>query len=234
MRSKRMRLDRFLTTQAHISPSQVRPTIARGSVRVDGAMATGISQVVDHFSRIELDGKILQAREPVYFMLHKPCGVVSATRDGKHQTVIDLLAKKDREQLHIAGRLDYNTTGLVLLTNDGGWSRSLSEPGRNVAKTYQVCLENPLTPHYIQAFAEGMYFPYEDSTTRPAELRIISDYLAEVRLTEGKYHQIKRMFGRFQNRVLALHRSAIGNLVLDPALAAGKYRALTGQEISDI
>ena len=131
-------------------------------MRVDGAMATGISQVVDHFSRIELDGKILQAREPVYFMLHKPCGVVSATRDGKHQTVIDLLAKKDREQLHIAGRLDYNTTGLVLLTNDGGWSRSLSEPGRNVAKTYQVCLENPLTPHYIQAFAEGMYFPYED------------------------------------------------------------------------
>ena len=234
MASNRKRLDRYLRQAGGISSADIRPLIARGRVLVDGVPATGISQVIDTFSRVQLDGQILQARSPVYIMLHKPPGVVSATGDPRHRTVIDLLQRPDRHQLHIAGRLDYASTGLLLMTNDGAWSRRLSSPENNIRKLYRVTLERPVTADCVQAFAEGMYFPYEGITTRPAELRIIDQCTAEVALREGNYHQIKRMFGRFRNRVLKLHRIAVGNLMLDPLLAPGHYRELTGPECRDI
>ncbi len=230
MRSKRSRLDRYLSQQAGLASVDIRPLIGQGRVLVDGTVATGISQVVDEFSRIELDDTVLQAKNPVYIMLNKPVGVVSATRDEKHRTVIDLLRRPDRHSLHIAGRLDFNSSGLLLLTNDGKWSRRLASPEQNIPKLYRVTLEKPVKPEYIPAFAKGMYFPYEGITTRPAQLRITGRYSAEVILYEGRYHQIKRMFGRFRNRVEALHRTAIGKLELDPGLAPGKYRALTQTE----
>ncbi|MDH4040806.1 MAG: pseudouridine synthase [Gammaproteobacteria bacterium] len=233
MRSRRTRLDRFLTARAGIHPRAVRPLLASGRVLVDGAAATGISQVIDQFTRVQLDDRVLQARNGVYIMLHKPTGVVSATRDPQHRTVIDLLARPDRDSLHIAGRLDYNSSGLLLLTNDGRWSRHLNTPGNAVRKRYLVTLEQPVSAEYATAFAEGMYFPYEGITTRPAQLRIIDDHTAEVVLLEGRYHQIRRMFGRFNNRVLALHRVAVGSLSLDPELAPGQYRELTLQEYRD-
>jgi 16S rRNA pseudouridine516 synthase len=231
--SNRKRLDRYLR-QNGVHPAAVRPLLARGRVLVDGVPATGISQVIDTFSRVELEGRILQARNPVYIMLHKPAGVISATGDPRHRTVIDLLRRPDRDQLHIAGRLDYSSTGLLLLTNDGAWSRRLSAPQSHVRKHYRVTLEKPVTADYVRAFAEGMYFPYEGITTRPAELRIIDEHRVEVVLREGRYHQIKRMFGRFRNRVLGLHRVAIGRLILDQALAPGEYRELTGRECREI
>jgi 16S rRNA pseudouridine516 synthase len=234
MASNRKRLDRYLRQDGGIEPADIRPLIARGRVLVDGVPATGISQVIDSFTRVQLDGRVLQARSPVYIMLHKPPGVVSATGDPRHRTVIDLLHRPDRHQLHIAGRLDYGSTGLLLLTNDGAWSRRLSSPENNIRKLYRVTLEQPVTAAYTQAFARGMYFPYEDITTRPAELRMIDAYTVEVTLREGKYHQIKRMFGRFRNRVLKLHRIAVGTLMLDPALAPGHYRELTGRECRDL
>lgn len=234
MRSSRTRLDRFLITRAGMNPREVRPLLATGRVRVDGVPATGISQVIDEFSRVQLDECVLQARQGVYIMLHKPVGVVSATRDAKHRTVIDLLARADRDSLHIAGRLDYNSSGLLLLTNDGRWSRRLNAPANDVPKRYLVTLEQPVTADYIKAFAQGMFFPYEGITTRPAQLRIIDSHTAEVVLFEGRYHQIKRMFGRFRNRVVTLHRLAVGNLALDPALAPGQYRELTQREHREI
>lgn len=234
MGSNRKRLDRYLRQDGGISSVDIRPLIAQGRVLVDGVPATGISQVIDNFSRIQLDQRILQARSAVYIMLHKPPGVVSATEDPRHRTVIDLLQRQDRDQLHIAGRLDYSSTGLLLLTNDGAWSRRLSSPENNIRKLYRVTLEKPVTEDYVPAFAEGMYFPYEGITTRPAQLRIIDDCTVEVALIEGRYHQIKRMFGRFRNRVVKLHRVAVGQLVLDPALAPGHYRELTGPEYRDI
>ena len=120
------------------------------------------------------------------------------------------------------------------MTNDGRWSRALSLPQRNIGKQYRVTLANPLSPEYIEAFAQGMYFDYEGITTRPARLDIINDYCAEVTLVEGRYHQIKRMFGRFQNPVLELHRLAVGNLQLDSALAPGSARELTAAELNTI
>ena len=237
--SKRSRLDRFLSAKLGINRGDVRLMLAKKQVMVDGITATDIQQQVNPFTHVVLVDQaggdsvtVLQDNQPQYWMINKPIGVVSATTDEQHKTVIDLLSVPNVGDLHIAGRLDLNSSGLLLLTNDGCWSRALSEPKAGVSKCYRVRLEKPLTEDYIQAFADGMYFSYEDITTRPVVLTIISDYVAGLRLVEGRYHQIKRMFGRFRNPVLALHRISIGNLMLDEALALGQYRLLTDEEVT--
>ncbi|RTR34843.1 pseudouridine synthase [Shewanella atlantica] len=232
MESKRARLDRFISVNTGINRKHVRLMLAKGRVRVDGELARDIDQVVDEFSHICLDDKVLQANKASYIMLHKPVGVVSATIDDKHKTVIDLLDRDDKESLHIVGRLDLNTSGLLLLTNDGRWSKRLMDPEHKVGKLYRVHLQNPLTPDYISGFAQGMYFEFEDITTLPAELEIVDSYTALVTLYEGRYHQIKRMFGRFRNPVIGLHRISVGNIVLDDGLKSGQSRALTIDEIA--
>ncbi|MGO3164651.1 MAG: 16S rRNA pseudouridine(516) synthase [Sphingobacteriaceae bacterium] len=162
-------------------------------------------------------------------MLNKPRGVVSATKDAKHSTVLDLIRHPQKNELHIVGRLDLNTTGLVLLTNDGAWSRKISLPETKLAKTYEVTLSKALDDQYIDVFREGIYFGYENITTQPACLEILSEYTARLSLTEGKYHQVKRMFGHFRNEVLALHRVSVGHLSLD-GLKVGQSRLLTLEE----
>lgn len=234
MQSKSHRLDRFISQHCAIKRADVRLLLAQGRVLLNGVVARDINQLVQAFDEVLFDGQILQAKQARYLMLHKPVGVVSATRDDEHKTVLDLLPEDLRADLHIAGRLDLNSSGLLLLSNDGRWSRRLSAPEHKVPKIYQVTLQNPLTEEYAPAFAAGMYFAYEDITTAPAQLRILSEYVAEVILSEGKYHQIKRMFGRFRNPVLALHRSAIGEIVLDKHLAPGQFRELTPAEIHSI
>ncbi|GAA4097030.1 16S rRNA pseudouridine(516) synthase [Zhongshania borealis] len=210
----------------------VRAVLAQGRVYVDGQVANDIAQLIHQFSQVYFDGVVLQGQTPLYVMLNKPAGVVSATKDKDHKTVIDLLHRDDRDQLHISGRLDFNSTGLLLLTNDGYWSRQLSLPDRKIEKVYTVTVAKPLTHDYVDAFAAGMYFEYENITTRPAQLKILSDYVAEVSIQEGRYHQIKRMFGRFQNEVMALHRYRIGAVDLDATLAPGESRDLTRDEVA--
>lgn len=234
MHSKRARLDRFISVQLGINRRDVKPLLAQGRLLVDGSPAIDVRQFVDEFTLVSFDGRDLQARKPVYIMLNKPAGVVSATKDAKHRTVMDLLDKTVPADLHIVGRLDFNSTGLVLLTNDGRWSRALTTPETKVPKVYRVRLGNPLNEDYITAFSEGMYFSFENITTRPAQLKIIDDYTAEVTLVEGRYHQIKRMFGRFRNPVIALHRCAIGTIQLDLTLKAGDSRELTEQEANNV
>lgn len=234
MNSKRTRLDRFISVRTGVNRRDVRQMLAQGRVLVDGESATSINQPVEQFTRVELDGQVLQADRPVYVMLNKPPGVVSATTDKRHRTVVDLLNRNDRDQLHIAGRLDFNSSGLLLLSNDGRWSRELSSPQQNVPKVYRVELEHPISSEYVDAFAQGMYFPFEGITTRPAKLTVIDDFTAEVTLVEGRYHQIKRMFGRFQNPVLQLHRVAIGGLILDEKLMPGQSRELTVDEVAEV
>lgn len=234
MQSKSHRLDRFISQHCQIKRADVRLLLAQARVLVNGEVARDINQLVQTFDEVVFDGQVLQAKQARYLMLHKPIGVVSATWDAEHKTVLDLLPEELRADLHIAGRLDLNSSGLLLLSNDGRWSRRLSAPEHKVPKIYQVTLQNPLNDEYAPAFAAGMYFSYEDITTAPAQLRILSEYVAEVILSEGKYHQIKRMFGRFRNPVLALHRSAIGDIVLDKHLAPGQFRELTHAEIRSI
>jgi 16S rRNA pseudouridine516 synthase len=226
MSISRARLDRFISEKCQINRKKVRLLLAQKRVSVDGIVATDIAQAIDKFSVIKFDDEIIQANRALYIMLHKPIGVVCATKDDKHKTVIDLLCLKltpaEKTSLHIVGRLDLNTSGLVLLTNDSRWSEQLTSPINKVAKRYLVTLKNPLHRDYINAFAKGMYFAYEDITTKPVTLNILSEYCAEVILTEGRYHQIKRMFGRFNNPVIALHRISIGLYLLDENLPVGE------------
>ena len=231
MQSKRARLDRFISQRLTIPRKSVRELLLTGRVTVDGQCVDAMDYQIDEFSRIVFDQRVLQDKQPIYLMLHKPIGVVSATKDVQHKTVIDLLNHPNKADLHIAGRLDLNSSGLLLLTNDSSWSQALMAPDAKVDKVYRVTLANPLTPDYIDAFAKGMYFAFEDVTTLPATLCIESDHVALVTLREGKYHQIKRMFGRFRNPVVALHRLTIGPIKLDTHLAAGESRALTLDEV---
>jgi 16S rRNA pseudouridine516 synthase len=226
MSISRGRLDRFISEKLQINRKKVRLLLAQKRVSVDGVIASDVAQAIDKFSVIECDDQIIQANQALYIMLHKPVGVVCATKDDKHKTVIDILSlnltAKEKASLHIVGRLDLNTSGLVLLTNDSRWSEQLTSPTNKVAKHYLVTLKNPLHEDYIHAFAKGMYFSYEDITTKPVKLSILSKYTAEVVLTEGRYHQIKRMFGRFDNPVVALHRISIGPYTLNENLALGE------------
>jgi len=221
------RLDRFISERCQINRKDVRLLLAQKRVLVDGVIASDTSLIINAFSQITLDQQLLQDNQPCYVMLHKPVGVVCATQDKQHNTVIDLLDVEHKESLHIVGRLDLNTSGLVLLTNDSRWSEWLTQPKQKVEKRYLVTLKNPLTVEYVTAFEQGIYFEYEDITTKPATLIILSPFQAEVILTEGRYHQIKRMFGRFRNEVMALHRISIGPYTLDNSLKVGESRLIT-------
>ena len=234
MTSNRSRLDRFISSVALIKRADVRLLVAQKRVYVNGVPATTASELIDKFTHISLDGSVLQERRALYVMLHKPVGVISATKDCHQSTVLDLLAPEERKGLHLAGRLDLNSSGLVLLTNDGAWSRTLSSPENKIEKVYQVTVEKPLSGDYVQAFKDGVYFGYEDITTQPVTMKILNEYSAELRLTEGRYHQIKRMFGRFRNPVLSIHRISIGSIVLDSQLAPSESRALTHDETRSI
>ncbi len=231
MQSKHARLDRFISKETGVNRRTVKRLLAEQRVVIDGAIANNVQQRIGEFSHVVLDGEVLQAKQARYIMLNKPQGVVSATKDPKHVTVLDLLEDINTEDLHIAGRLDFNSTGLLLLTNDGQWSRRLSLPQSNVSKRYRVKLKYPIGEETVEAFSRGMYFAFENMTTRPATLKLLSPCIAEVCLKEGRYHQIKRMFGRFQNPVLELHRLAVGNLILDSNLALGESRYLCNYEI---
>lgn len=230
-----MRLDRFLSNFPRFSRQDSRLLISAGRLRVDGAVIHDPRFDVRDFQRVELDDELLQAgRSARYWMLHKPVGVVSATEHDEHRTVLDLLAEPDRHELHLAGRLDLNTSGLLLITNDGRWSRRITQPQQRKPKVYLVDTEQPITAEYAEVFARGLYFAYEDLTTLPARLELLGSHSARLTLFEGRYHQVKRMFGHFRNRVVALHRESMGEIHLDPALAPGQYRPLTTAEIASV
>lgn len=230
MQSKYSRLDRYIGKELGISRRKVKPLLARKRIFVDGKVADDVQQQIGPFTHVVFDEQILQAQQPLYIMLNKPRGVVSATKDLKHKTVIDLLPGIGPPSLHIAGRLDFNSTGLMLLTNDGRWSRHISSPDNQVTKQYQVTVKNPITDEMVRAFEAGIYFEYEAATTLPASLSRLSSRVAQVTLMEGRYHQIKRMFGRFQNPVLELQRQAVGGLTLCPGLAKGESKVLSPDE----
>ncbi|WP_434705284.1 pseudouridine synthase [Pseudomonas sp. Z1-12] len=227
-----MRVDRFLSNLPRFNRQQVRLLLVERRVRIDGQTVSDPHAPVREFSRVEVDDDVLQAGRPTrYFMLHKPPGCVSATRDPQHPTVLDWLDEPDKDDLHIAGRLDFNTTGLMLITNDGTWSRRLTQPQTKLPKVYYVETEQTITADYADTFARGMYFAFEDLTTQPAELTLLGEKSARLSIVEGRYHQVKRMFGHFDNKVLRLHRERMGPLVLDAHLAPGQYRALRPEEV---
>lgn len=226
-----MRLDRFLIRRGTHSGKEVARLLADGLVSVDHQTETRGLRKIDRFSRVQLDGEILQDREAVYLMLHKPAGYLSATTDPLHPTVIGLIKHPLRDELHLAGRLDRASTGLLLLTNDGRWSKRVTEPLEEIPKVYQVTTRDVIPPGTAAIFAAGIYFAYEDLTTRPALLEILGDREAHLTIHEGRYHQVKRMFHAVGNQVLALHRERIGPLALN-GLPSGDFRHLTAEEVA--
>jgi len=227
-----MRLSRFIQINTRYGKQQVRLLLAQGRVCVAGQVTTEADLEVDRFVRVELDGELLQESQSHYLMLNKPAGVVSATEHPDHPTVIDLLPEGLRQGIHLAGRLDLKTTGLMLLTNDGNWSRRVTQPESRIAKVYRVTTRDTVAAEAEEVFHRGIYFRYEDITTRAAQLERIDCYNSRLTIHEGRYHQVKRMFGYFDNEVTALHRESIGEIMLDPDLAPGEFRSLTAAEVA--
>lgn len=227
-----MRLDKFVAHNTAHSRSEVRQLLKAGRLQVNGEVLRDAGLILREQDVVVLDGKVLAARGPRYFMLHKPQGVVSATEDGGHRTVLDLLASEDREGLHVAGRLDIDTTGLVLITDDGQWSHRIKAPGRH-EKRYRVLTARPIEASAVAAFAGGLLLRGEEhQPTLPARLEIIAPHEALVWLQEGRYHQVKRMFAAIGNHVEALHREAVAGIELDLALPEGGFRPLSPEEIA--
>ena len=227
-----MRLDRFLTRLGTHPCKEVARLLTDGRVMVDGTIELSGLRRINRFTRVEFDGTVLQDTPAVYLMLHKPAGYLSATVDPQHPTVMELIDHPSRDELHLAGRLDRASTGLLLLTNDGRWSRQVTEPVEEISKVYRVTTREVISPETAAIFAEGIYFAYEDLTTRPAVLEILAPQEALLTIHEGRYHQVKRMFHAVGNQVLSLHRESIGPLRLDETLPSGTVRHLSAKEVA--
>lgn len=229
-----MRLDRFICKHTAYGHQRAKQLIAGGRVCVAGRVETDPRREIDRFVEVTLDEEALQGRPSYYLMLHKPVGYLSATSDPVHPTVMELLPTELRAELHIGGRLDRATSGLLILTNDGLWSRRLTEPKQKVPKVYRVWTAAPIEPHTAALFARGVYLAYEDLTTAPAQLELLGPCEARLTIYEGRYHQVKRMFAQAGNRVVGLHRERMGEIVLDASLPSGQFRALSEREIRSV
>ena len=234
---ERMRLDKIIAASGRYSRREVKQLVRQGRVLVDGMPARSGEEKVDpEAAEIVVDGEVLQYRRYTWLMLHKPAGVLSATEDGRGKTVLDLLPPElQRQGLFPVGRLDKDTEGLLLLTNEGGLAHDLLSPRKHVDKVYYVRTAGVLTEADRQAFAAGLELG--DLRCLPAELEILSagaESEALVTLREGKFHQVKRMLAARGKPVLYLKRIKMGNLPLDPVLRRGEYRYLTEEELAGL
>lgn len=233
-----LRIDKLLTEMGLGSRSQVKQMVAKGRVSVDGTVVSRPETKVDpELSEITVDGMPVVYTQYEYYMLHKPAGYVSATQDSCYPTVVELITGAVRGDLFPVGRLDLDTEGLLLVTNDGALAHKLLSPKRHVPKVYQAKVTGIVNGEDIAAFQNGMDIG-EPAWTLPATLRVIStdetESFVEVVITEGKYHQIKRMFAVRGREVLYLKRISMGSLTLDDTLKKGEYRPLSGQEIAEL
>ena len=226
-----MRLDKFLCDAVNISRKDAKDSIKKGLVSVNGTKITDAG-----FNVSETGDTVLFKDKPViyerfvYYMLNKPAGVVSATTDAQDTTVIDLLKAEGRTDLFPVGRLDKDTTGLLIITNDGDLSHHLTSPRHHVAKTYLVGIDHSLAAEDIKSLESGVELT-GDGMTKPARVNVINDTLIELTITEGMYHQVKRMLAAVGNKVITLKRLSMGSVVLDDSIPEGSYRRLAETEI---
>lgn len=228
----RLRLDRLLARVSGLGRAQAQRLIRAGEVRVDGKPVTDPGQHVDADTHLEYAGTVPGTLRPRYFMLNKPAGVVCATHDRMHRTVLDLLDVPNKSGLHVAGRLDIDATGLVLITDDGEWSHRITAPRYKLPKSYRVLLNAALDSAAISALERGVQLRNEPKRCAPALIECHAGNEVRITIPEGKYHQVKRMCAAIGYRVLGLHRERIGPVVLDPKLDSAAYRELTGHELA--
>lgn len=229
-----MRLDRFVSQAAGLSRSQARALIRRGQIKVDGEPVTDAAVHVAENARVAHAGELLILPWPVYLMLHKPRGLLSVTRDRAQVTVMSLLPQPLAGRVHPVGRLDKETSGLLLLTDDGDWSHRVTSPRHRCPKTYLAELAQPLAAGVEERLQQGLVLRGEASPTQPAALQRLHACRVRITITEGRYHQVRRMFAALGNRVTALHRERIGGLALDGGLQAGQWRILTETECASV
>jgi 16S rRNA pseudouridine516 synthase len=226
-----MRLDKFLSKALGSTRSEATRLLKRAEVTVNGEVKKSGAIKLTPDCQVEWQGRLLEEQGPRYIMLHKPQGYVCSHEDGSNQTAFMLLDELKPENLHFAGRLDVDTTGLVLITDDGQWSHRITSPKHKCPKRYRVWLAEPVQSDYVEQFAQGISLKSESEPTRPAQLEVIEPQQVLLTISEGKYHQVKRMFAALGNRVEALHREQIGEVSLDASLQEGEYRYLTEQEV---
>ncbi len=235
-----MRLDKFLVACAVGSRTEVKNFLKAGRVTVNGKKEKSAKlQINEEGDEICFDGQVLEYEEFVYYMMNKPQGVISATEDPNHRTVLDWLDDYARaKEVFPVGRLDIDTHGLLLLTNDGQLAHALLSPKRHVDKTYLAQVEGIMTQEDVETFAKGI--PLRDFTCQPAKLEIVSvdsvknQSLVRVTIAEGKFHQVKRMVAYCGKEVVDLQRLAMGTLVLDENLERGEWRRLTKEELENL
>lgn len=231
-----MRLDRFLSETTSLTRSLAKRALKNGEVMLNDELtkkaATHINTEQDV---VTLNGETLSWVGLRYIMLHKPLGVECTARRGLYPRVIDIVDVPKAERLQPVGRLDVDTTGLLLLTDDGQWSHRVTSPRRRCPKVYLATLAEPMegevAQQAIERVAEGLLLEGEETPTQPATLSFITPQQAQLTITEGRYHQVKRMFAALGNHVEALHRHSVGRLTLPTDLAPGEWRQLTQEEI---
>lgn len=232
------RIDKIIASQGTLSRTEVKKLIRASLVRVNGQ---AVKKAEDKFETsdiiIEIDGVLQTYKKNIYIMLNKPNGVVSASRDPKAKTVVDLVPKQmQRKGLFPAGRLDADTTGFVLITDDGDFAHRVLSPKNRVEKTYKATLANPLSSVDIKRIEEGIELA-DGTRCLGAKISVVETSpktIAQIKICEGKYHQVKRMFAAVGNNVEELERTAIGNVALDPKLLLGECRELTKDELKSI
>lgn len=232
-----MRLDKYLADMSVGTRTEVKKLIHQGKVAIDGVIQKSPDIKIDEKKQVvTCNGQTVSYQTYEYYMLNKPAGVVSATTDKKDKTVLDLIESKKRKDLFPVGRLDKDTEGLLLITNDGELAHRLLAPKKHVDKVYFAKIEGVVTEEDKCKFAEGLDIG-DDEFTKPAHLEIlVSGDISEIHLTiqEGKFHQVKRMFESVGKKVLYLKRLSMGTLKLDDELALGEYRALTEEELEQL
>ena len=232
-----IRLDKYLADMGVGTRSEVKKYIKQGKISIDGSVVKSADVKVDiDKQNVTYLGKIIGYEEFEYYMLHKPAGVVSATMDAKDKTVVDLISDKKRKDLFPVGRLDKDTEGLLIITNDGDMAHKLLSPKKHVDKTYFARVDGKVTEEDVIAFRNGISIG-QGEVAKPALLKILhSDEISEIEVTiqEGKYHQVKRMFHSIGKEVIYLKRLSMGSLVLDESLPLGAYRKLTREELKEL
>lgn len=218
-----MTLAQFIAKRSGLGKRHAKKLIESGEITLNGEIVTDGNVPLGTFDHLSAKGEILQARTARYILLHKPIGILSATTDKTHRTVIDLIDEPWATELHLAGRLDRATSGLMILTNDSRFSESLTSPENHVPKTYLVHTDQPIPENVLQQFRHGMSFEKENTRSAPAIVELLSETSCRLTIYEGLHHQIKRMFLRFNIRVTQLHRESIGSYQLEN-LQLGEWR----------
>ncbi len=232
-----MRLDKYICECTQLTRSLATQALRNKRVTVNDAIVkSGSTKIVVGKDRVNLEDQPLVLHEGFrYYMMHKPPGMVCANADFDHPIVFDIMYDEPAiNKLHTVGRLDLDTTGLLLITDDGKWSHFITSPKHHKPKTYRVWLAEPLIETAEKQFENGIMLRGEKDLTQPATLERLSDTEVLVTLNEGKYHQVKRMFAALGNHVEGLHREKIGDVSLDEDLGEGEYRELSPEEVSSL